>query len=85
MSKHKQDPGKKQAELAFIKEHTNADERRDITTRSENSPGQRALERVSDRTGKRADAMRALDGPAKAAHAGKLSRARRNAAAKRKS
>lgn len=83
-----QHPGKKKKmtraqENAFIKKHTNANERRDITTRSQNSPGQRAAERNADRTGSRKAAGRALSGPAKAAHAGMLSRARRNSKKKR--
>ena len=84
-----QHPGKKKKmtpaqERTFIKANTSPAERAAINKRSKNTPGTRAAERNADRTGSRKAASRALSGPAKAAHAGQLSRARRNNAKKRK-
>lgn len=69
----------KEAEKKYIAAHTSRAERIEIDNRSKSTPGTRAAEAKADRTGLRKDYRSALNGPAKAAHIGKLSRARRNA------
>lgn len=77
MAKHNKD---KDAEVKFIMSHTSRAERIEIDTRSQNTPGTRASQANADRVGTRKAIRAHMDGPAKAAHIGKLSRARRNAA-----
>ena len=84
MAQGKKKKGDKASEKAFILKHTSAAERAAISKRSKNTPGTRAAERNADRTGSRKAASRALNGPAAAAHAGQLSRAKRNAKKKGK-